>query len=210
MVLPGVILEPDIHQHTVDRVETKPPIYVTNPHTFSPIKYLGSDRITIGSVHRLCKVSCSLTSRCQICDRTNIRRSMVKYHHMWRGLCGIPIATQQWFVRSQISQRELTERPKLHSLRTDHGIIWSELIYLIGAKNVPLKSQDLHGKTDQFPMVRGTRVVGPIATVRVQEEPYPEPTWECGPVADSPLCCCCEPIGSTHLWSLSWFIDLSG
>ena len=39
----------------------------------APMKYLSSDRITTQSIHTLCTISHSITSRFQICDVTSIR-----------------------------------------------------------------------------------------------------------------------------------------
>jgi hypothetical protein len=50
---------------------------------------------------------------------------------------------------------------------------------------VDLKCRVLGGKTGPFPMVRVFRVVRPVATVRFQVEPYPEPTRQIGPVANT-------------------------
>jgi hypothetical protein len=77
------------------------------------------------------------------------------------------------------------ERLELHNLRTDHVMIQSELKYLIGAKIVSLKCAVFGGKTGPFPMVRVFPVVGPVAMVRFRVEPYPEPTREIGPVANT-------------------------
>ena len=62
-------------------------------------------------------------------------------------------------------------------------MIQSELKYLIGAKIVDLRCLVFGGKTGPCLMVRGFRVVRPVAMVQVQAEPYPEPTREFGLVA---------------------------
>jgi hypothetical protein len=49
---------------------------------------------------------------------------------------GFSIATQQILVGSQICEREMKERLKLHNLRIEHVVIRSELKYLIEARNV--------------------------------------------------------------------------
>jgi len=81
--------------------------------------------------------------------------------------------------------REVKERLKLHNLRTDHVMIRSELKYLIGAKIVNLKCRVFGGKTGPMATVRVFGVVRPVATVRFRVEPYPEPTREFGPVANT-------------------------
>jgi hypothetical protein len=70
-------------------------------------------------------------------------------------------------------------------VRTDHVMIWSELKNLIGGKIVNLKCRVFGGKTGPFPMVQDIRVVRPVATVRFRVEPYPEPTRESGPIANT-------------------------
>jgi hypothetical protein len=72
------------------------------PPNVAPIKYLSSDGIITRSVRRLCSFSCSFTSRCQICDRTNIRGIAVKLRNILRENGGFSITTQRIFVRSQI------------------------------------------------------------------------------------------------------------
>jgi len=81
--------------------------------------------------------------------------------------------------------REMKERQTLHHLHTDHVVTRSELKYLIGAKMVSLKCRDFGGKTAPFPTVRVFRVVRPVVMVRVRLEPDPEPTRQCGPVANT-------------------------
>jgi len=101
---------------------------------FAPIKYLSSDRIVIWSVGKFCSFSPSFTSRSQICSRTIIHRVAIENPRIlpekWRYFTGI-----RWIlVQSQIWQREVKERLKLHNLHTDLIVIRSELKYLIGAK----------------------------------------------------------------------------
>ena len=48
---------------------------------------------------------------------------------------------------------------------------------------VNLKCQVFGGKTAPFPMVLVFRVERPVATVRVNGEPDPEPTWQLGRIA---------------------------
>ena len=100
---------------------------------FAPIKYLSSDRIVTWSVGKLCSFSPSFTSRSQICGRTNIHRVAIENPRIlpekWRYFTAI-----RWIlVQSQIGQREVKQRLKLHNLHTDHIVIRSELKYLIGA-----------------------------------------------------------------------------
>ena len=79
----------------------------------------------------------------------------------------------------------MKERVEMHNLRTDHVMIRSELKYLTGGKVVMLKYQVFGGKTGPFPMGRVFRVVRPVATVRFQVEPEPEPTREFELVANT-------------------------
>jgi hypothetical protein len=64
-------------------------------------------------------------------------------------------------------------------------MIRSELKYLIEAKIGNLKCRVFDGKTGPFPMVRVFHEVRPVATVGFRVEPYPEPTREFGPVANT-------------------------
>ena len=100
----------------------------------APIKYLSSDRIMTWSVCTLCSFSRSFTSRCQICDRTDICWVAIENPPISRKISSYSTAIQRILVRSQIWQREVKERLDLHNLRTDHVMIRSELKYLIGAK----------------------------------------------------------------------------
>jgi hypothetical protein len=75
------------------RVGTGPRFHITVPATFAPIKYLGSDRMMTWSICRLCNFSPSFTSRCQICDWTNICWIAVKEGDISAEKCGFSIAT---------------------------------------------------------------------------------------------------------------------
>jgi hypothetical protein len=84
----------------------------------------------------------------------------------------------------------VNERLKLHNVYSDHVMIRSELQYLIGVKVGNLKCWVVGVKTGPFPKVRVFRVVRPVATVLVQVEPYPDPTRESGPVANTGTMSC--------------------
>jgi len=103
---------------------------------FAPIKYLSSDRIMTWSVRKLSSFSPSFTSRIQICDRTNNGGGAIENPRNSLKNRLYFTATQRISVRSQIWMREVKEGLKLHNLHTGHVTIWSELIYLIGAKAV--------------------------------------------------------------------------
>ena len=103
---------------------------------FAPIKYLSSDRIMTWSLRRLTSFSPSLTSRIQICDRTNDRWGAIENPRNSLKKRLYFTATQQISVQSQIWMRVMEEGLKLHNLRTDHVTIRSEHIYIIGAKAV--------------------------------------------------------------------------
>jgi len=81
--------------------------------------------------------------------------------------------------------REVKEGLKLVNLRSDHVMIRSELKYLIGAKYVDLKYQVFGGKSAPFRTVWVFRVVRPVAMVRFQVEPNPEPTRDFVAVANT-------------------------
>jgi hypothetical protein len=76
-------------------------------------------------------------------------------------------------------------RVELHTLRTDHVMIRSELKYLIGGQVVILKCRVFVGKTGPFPVGRVFRRVRPVVTVRFWVKPEPELIREFDPVADT-------------------------
>ena len=98
----------------------------------APIRNLSSDRNMTWSVWRLCSFSRSFTSRCQICDWTNIRCVAIENPPISRKISRYFTAILRILVRSQIWQREVIARLKLHNLRTDHVLIRSVLKYLLG------------------------------------------------------------------------------
>ena len=106
------------------------------PRYFTPIKYLSSDRIMTWCIHRLCSFSCSFTSRFQICDPTNIHWVAVENPRILLKIYAYFTATHQISVGSQIWKPEVKVRLKLHNLHIHHVMIWSELKYLIAAKNI--------------------------------------------------------------------------
>jgi hypothetical protein len=97
---------------------------------------LSSDRIMTWSVCKLSSFSPSFTSCIQICDRTNKRGGAIENPRNSLKNRLYFAATQRISVRSPIWMGEIKEGLKLHNLRTDHVMIRSELIYLIGAKAV--------------------------------------------------------------------------
>jgi hypothetical protein len=152
-------------------VGTRPRFHITVPSSLAPIKYLSSDRIVTWSVCRLCIISPSFTSRCQICDWSSILWIAVKEGDISAEMCGFSIATQRILVRSQMWEREVKEGLELHNLCTDHVTIRSELRYLIRGKIVDLKC----------------RVFGenPLQRSGSGSELDPEPNREIGPVANT-------------------------
>jgi len=93
---------------------------------FAPVTYLSSDHIVTWSVGKLCSFSPSFTSRSQICGRTNIHRVAIENPRIlsekWRYFTAI-----RWIlVQSQIWQREVKERLKLHNLHTAQSAYWSD------------------------------------------------------------------------------------
>jgi hypothetical protein len=106
------------------------------PRCFASIKYWISDRIKRWSIHRLCSVSGSSTSRFQLCDTTNIGWVAIENPRISHDISSSFTTTQQILVGSQICKREVKERLKLHNLHVDHVSIWSELKYFIGANAV--------------------------------------------------------------------------
>jgi len=171
--VPGCYPENRCTHRVRGRVGTGPRFHITVPSTLAPNKYLSSDRIVTWSVRRLCSISPSFTSRCQICDWSNIRWIAVKEGDSSAEKCGFSIATQRILVRSQMWQREVKEGLKLQNLRTDHVTIRSELRYLIGATIVDLKCQGF----GENPLQRSGSGL----------EPDPEPNRGIGPVANTTL-----------------------
>jgi hypothetical protein len=86
------------------------------------------------SVCRLRSFSCSFTSRCQICDQTNIRWVPIENARISPEISPNFTAIQRILFQLQIWLREVKEQLKLHNLRNDHILILSELNYIIGAK----------------------------------------------------------------------------
>ena len=76
-------------------------------------------------------------------------------------------------------------RLKLHNLRIDDVMIWSEHRYFIGAKIVNLKCRVFGSKTGPFSTVQVCCVLTPVATVRIKVEPEPEPNQEFGTMANT-------------------------
>jgi len=101
---------------------------------FAPIKYLSSDRIVTWSVGKSCKFSPAFTARYHIRSRTNFRPVVIKNPWILPEKWGYFTAIRWILVQSQIWQREVKERLKLHNLHTDHIVIQSELKYFIWVK----------------------------------------------------------------------------
>ena len=107
-----------------------------NTTSLAPIKYLSSDRIMTRSICKLCSFMRSVTSRFQICDRTNIGWVAIENprnsREIWRYFTAILWILVGW----QFWTWEMKERIKLHNSRIDHITIRSELKYFIGANGV--------------------------------------------------------------------------
>jgi len=119
------------------------------------IKCLGSDRIMIWSIPRLCSCDSSSTFRFQIGFQSNIDWVAAKKRQIDGIIGGFSTATQWITVWLQIWNLEVKEGPKLHNLPIDHVMIQSELRYLIAANILRLKC-----------LVFGD-ITSPIATVWV-------------------------------------------
>ena len=111
-----------------------PTTWQFNLTTLAPIKYLSSDRIVTWSIRRSCRISRSFTSRVQTCNLTNICLVAIKNPQISPNIVRFFKATQRLLVWSPIWKREVKERLILYNLCIDHVMIWSHLIYLIGAK----------------------------------------------------------------------------
>jgi len=107
-----------------------------NITTLPPIEYLSSDRIMTWSLRRLCSSSLICTTRSHICDRTNIRWVAIENLLMSLKICTFFTGTQRISVRLQIGEREVKQRPELHTLCTDHVAIRWALKYFFGGKGV--------------------------------------------------------------------------
>ena len=102
----------------------------------APIKYLSSDHITTWSVHRLCSVGRSFTSRCQICNPTSIWWVAIENPPNSPKISHYFTTTQRISLGLQIWMLEVKEGRTLNNLRIDYVMIQLKLKYLIGAKGV--------------------------------------------------------------------------
>jgi len=91
------------------------------------------------SVCTWCSVSRFFTSRCQLCDWTNIGWVTIENPRISGKISCYFTATQWISVRLQIWKQGVAEWLKLHNLRTDDFMIHWDLRYLIGAKCERLK-----------------------------------------------------------------------
>jgi len=119
---------------TVGNRPVSPP--KTNHFKFSilaPIKYLRSDRTVTWSICSLCSFRHSCTSRCQICERSNICWVAIENPWISHKICYYFKVTPGILVQSPISKRVVEELLKLHNLLTDHVTIQSECRYHVEA-----------------------------------------------------------------------------
>jgi len=171
---------PHIQRRFFGRVKPRPWFYFTVPVMFAAIKHRSSHHIRTWSMRRLCSVSHSSTCLCQICDPSDIHWIALTQDHIVSKICGFSIATLWILARSQLWQREVKQRIKLHHVYIGRVPIQSELTSLIGDKIVNFKWRDFGGKTGPSPMVRVIWVVRPFATGWFRGKPEPEPTQEFG------------------------------
>ena len=108
-----------------------------NLTSFTPIKYLSSDRIVTWSIHRLCIDNRSFASQFQNCDATNSHCVAIENPQISHQISRYFTVTQRILVASQFWIREVKELLELHNLRTDHDMIRSEHKNLIVAKEWP-------------------------------------------------------------------------
>jgi len=100
----------------------------------APTKYFSSDCTMTWSVRTLCSFRRTFTSRCQICNRTNICWVAIENPRMSLRIWCYFTAIQRILIRSQIWKREVEECVKLHNLHIHHVMICWDLRYLIRAK----------------------------------------------------------------------------
>ena len=86
------------------------------------------------SVPTLCSVSRSVTSRCQICDRTDIPGVANENLRIWLKILCYLTAIQQIVVRLQIWMREVEQLVKLHNLYIHQVMVCCDLRFLFEAK----------------------------------------------------------------------------
>ena len=127
---------------------TVPTLRIYSPLATS--NYWSSHRMVTWSVRKLCSSSRSFASHFPICDPTDTCWVAVKNGQILNEISGFLRATERILVGSHIWDREVKEPLELHNLRTDHVIIQSELIYLIGGKVVTLKCRVVGVKTTHF------------------------------------------------------------
>ena len=126
-----------------------------NITTLPPIEHLSSDRIVTWSVRRLCSSSHFFTSRCQICNPTNIRWVAIENLLISLMVYLYFTATQRISVWSQVWMQGVKEHAKLDNLHIQHVMIRSELKYSVAAKAVGTvklepRSSFNPGKNTQF------------------------------------------------------------
>jgi len=82
----------------------------------------------------VCSFSRSFTSRCQICDRTNIGWVAIENPRILLQIWCYFTAIQRILMRSQIWKREVEEHVTLQNLRFHHVTIHWDIGYLIRTK----------------------------------------------------------------------------
>jgi len=101
----------------------------------APKKILSSDHTMTWSIRRLYSVRRSFSSRCQICDQTNMNWVAIENPRIWHSIWCYFTMIPRILVQSQIWKRKVEELLTLHNLHSDHATIQSELGYLIGGKD---------------------------------------------------------------------------
>jgi len=117
-----------------------PVLHPTTRHfnltTLPPNPDLSSDCIVTSTICRLCSFSRSFTACFYNCDAPTIHGVAIENPEISHKIERHFTAIQRIVVRSQIWQREVEELLKLHNLRIDHVMIWSEHNNLIAGRVV--------------------------------------------------------------------------
>jgi len=100
----------------------------------APIKYLSSDHTMTWSVCTLFSFIRSSTSRCPICDWTDIRWVAIENPQISLKFWCYFTAIQRILIKSQIWIWEVEEGMKLHNLRIHRVVIRWDLRHIFGAK----------------------------------------------------------------------------
>jgi len=117
------------HGNNPDRSKWAGVTNKTQPLRFNnlaALRYLSSDHILTLSICRCCSLNHSLTSRCQICNQTNILWVNIDNPQILHQLWHYYTAIQHMFGRSHNWNREVDDRLNAHNVCIHYVTIWSK------------------------------------------------------------------------------------